>query len=493
MSSGEVEEWENEGGHPAPFETYEFKLENLNKPHLHKFWGKETERSLMYFNIGNDFFDPIFISTLINIKKYMAQANHCLGLIDYNNSEAIINAADYLLANHDFSQFPTKIWQTGSGTQINMNANEVLASIATELSQQVNPLTTIHPNDHVNMSQSSNDVIPTALNISATKLVLDKLMPQLTQMELRLKEIEEKYSQTIKVGRTHFMDAVPMSLGQEFGAFKSQIVENKKRLMDTLERLKLIPLGGTAIGTGMNCPKEVSDFAVKKLSESYGMELKKLDNLFCGIAASDSIIELSGQLKTLACSLLKMANDIIILSSGPNTGINEIILPYNEAGSSIMPGKVNPTQCEALSMVCCQVIGNDSAITLGGMQGRLQLNTFRPLLIKNILHSIHLLSDAMKSFNEYCLKGLRANAPQMKKNMEESKMIITAINSIIGYDKATKLIENATFNKTSVAEEIIKAGVLTKDQLEKKLNADSMIHPPPLSRKFNDYGARNID
>jgi fumarate hydratase, class II len=472
MSQQCKEDWENEGGR-----TLSPRIESSM---FSKRWGKQTEKCLKYFNIGDDYFDHDFLSVLITIKKVMAKSNQRFGLINPILSKSIIEAVDFIFEKKDFSCFPTKIWQTGSGTGVNMNVNEVIATIANSQLEKI----LVHPNDHVNMCQSSNDIIPTALNIVTTKLLIERLIPELKKMEIQLKNKEREFQKIIKVGRTHLMDAVPMSLGQEFSAFKSQIKENIKRLEDSVERLKLVPLGGTAIGTGINCPTEVSDYAIEEISKIYDIQFEKMENLFSGISSSDSIVELSGQLKTLACSLLKIATDITILSSGPNAGIGEIIFPNNESGSSIMPGKVNPTQCEALSMVCCQVIGNDTAITLGGMQGKLQLNTFRPLLIKNMIQSINLLADSIRSFNDYCLKGLKENKKNIETYLHKSKMGLAAITPSIGYDQAALLVKNSTKNKTSIGDEIITNGYLSKEEVKRKLEPKFLIHSPLLRRLY---------
>ncbi len=475
MSEKSNNEWENEGG-----SILSSKINTIDTSISRKLWGEQTEKCLKHFNIGDDYFDHDFLSTLLTIKKVMAKSNQKFGLINPILSKSIIKAVDFILEKKDFSCFPTKVWQTGSGTGVNMNVNEVIATIVNRKIEKI----LIHPNDHVNMSQSSNDIIPTALNIVSTKLLMEKLIPELTRMEIQLESKEREFQKIIKVGRTHLMDAVPMSLGQEFSAFKSQIKENIKRLEGSIERLKLLPLGGTAVGTGINCPSEVSDYAIVEISKIYDIQFGKMENLFCGISSSDSIVELSGQLKTLACSLLKIATDIIILSSGPNAGIGEIIFPNNESGSSIMPGKVNPTQCEALSMVCCQVIGNDTAITLGGMQGKLQLNTFRPLLIINIIQSINLLADAIRSFNEYCLKGLKENKKKIEIYLNKSKMEFTAITSSIGYDQVTLLVKDSTKNKTSIVDEIVTNGYLSKEEVKRRLEPSFLIHPPLLRRIY---------
>lgn len=474
-------EWENEGGHLINVnDTEDIETKGDTKNPSTYLWGEQTQKSLKYFDIGTEVFDHDFIRALIIIKRSMALSNNNFGLLDQEKSFAIVKAADYFLESRDYSSFPVKIWQTGSGTQINMNVNEVLAHVATNYLKEDGKSYKVHPNDHVNLSQSSNDVIPSALNISATALIVKKLLPVLNSLENELLKIEHKFKEIVKVGRTHLMDAVPISLGQEFSAFKSQICQDKKRIEDTLERTKEIPLGGTAVGTGINCPTEVAIYAAVLISNEYGINFKKMNNLFRGISSSDEIVELSGQLKTLACSLLKMATDLIILGSGPDTGFSELILPKNEAGSSIMPGKINPTQCEALSMVCCQVIGNDISITLGGMQGKLQLNTFRPLLIRNIFHSITLLCDSVHSFTRYCLVGLKVNLKRIKEYTQKTKMVITEISPIIGYDAAADLVRKAEKNHRTIKEEILLSGLMSEEELVDKFTLRSLTSPPPL-------------
>lgn len=442
-----------------------------------KLWGIQTQRSLKFFDIGDDLFDREFIMAMINLKVAMAKANNLHGLLDQERADLIVEAAQLIIKDNDFAHFPVKIWQTGSGTQLNMNVNEVLANKAMEIAKSD---IVIHPNDHVNMSQSSNDTIPNALNISSANLAMNKLLPALNALEKSLDKKVEEFKEIIKIGRTHMMDAVPMSLGQEFSAYKYQIKDNIKRLTDFLSDTAILPIGGTAVGSGLNCPSIVADECADLLGKIYGIKFKRMENLFSGVAASDFVVALSGNLKTLACSLQKMANDLIFLASGPDSGLNELQMPQNEPGSSIMPGKVNPTQCEAMTMVCCQVIGNDLAISMGGMQGRLQLNTFRPLLIRNIHHSLHILSDCITSFDQFCIQGLSPNLKSLERGVSRSKMIVTAVAPFVGYAKATELVKLAQANGTTIKEEVLKSGVMSEAEYDSKVKLTSLIHPPKL-------------
>ena len=442
-----------------------------------KLWGAQTQRSLMNFDISSRTFPEPFIKALIEVKRAVAIANKELGQLDPQIADAIIKAATEILEeNKHLDQFPLDIYQTGSGTQTNMNANEVLANRAIQLlGGVVGSKTPVYPNDHVNKGQSSNDVIPTAMHISAMVELNNRLLPELENLISTFEQKAGEFMDIIKIGRTHLQDAVPMSLGQEFSGYAYQLKIAKKAIADALELLKPLALGGTAVGTGLNAHPDMSERAIQIISERTGIQFTDDGNKFALLAGKDGLVALSGALKTLATSLLKIANDIRLLASGPRCGIGEIILPENEPGSSIMPGKVNPTQSEMMVQVCAQVIGNDLASTLGGMWGFYELNLMKPMIISNILESIDILTRGMKSFRIHAVEGIVPNVSRIQSLVEQSLMLATALTPYIGYDKAAELAKKAYKEGKTIREVVKESNVLSDEELEKALDLTHMV------------------
>jgi fumarate hydratase class II len=435
-----------------------------------KYWGAQTERSRGNFKIGPAGSMPIeIIYGFAYLKKAAAETNHALGVLSEDKMKAISAVCDEILAGKLDDQFPLVIWQTGSGTQSNMNLNEVISNRAHVLSgaQLGEGTPAIHPNDDVNKSQSSNDTYPTAMHIAVYKKVVEQTIPAVKMLRDTLHAKSQAFMDVVKIGRTHLMDATPLTLGQEFSGFVSQLDHGIRALQNTLTHLSELALGGTAVGTGINTPKGYSEHVAGRIAALTGLPFKTADNKFEALAAHDALVETHGALKRLAVSLNKIANDVRMLASGPRSGIGEILIPENEPGSSIMPGKVNPTQCEALTMVCAQVVGNDMAVTTGGMQGHYQLNVFKPLMAANLLQSATLLADACHSFNEHCAVGIEPNRPFIKKHLENSLMLVTALNPHIGYEKAAKIAKTAHKNGTTLKEEAVNLGYLTADDFDK--------------------------
>ncbi|MCW7460727.1 class II fumarate hydratase [Leptospira limi] len=441
-----------------------------------RYWGAQTERSLQYFQIGKDKFPREMIRALGLIKKHAAIINTELGLLEESKSKLIVKAAteviDGLLDDH----FPLSVWQTGSGTQTNMNANEVIANRANEMfGSPLGSKSPIHPNDDVNKGQSSNDVFPTAMHIASAEMMIHHLVPNLKFLESKLKEKSEKFQHIIKIGRTHLQDATPLTLGQEFSGYTQQLTYSLERIHRVLPSLYRIALGGTAVGTGLNTHPNFPSKMAKTLANETGIPFESAPNKFEALAANDSLVEVSGILKTIATSLMKIANDIRWLSSGPRSGIGEIKIPENEPGSSIMPGKVNPTQSEALTMVCAQVIGNDVAVNIGGASGNFELNVFKPLIVFNVLNSIRLLSDASLSFAKHCVDGIEANESKIQFNLENSLMLVTALNPHIGYDNAAKIAKLAYAENLSLKEAGIQLGFLTAEEFDTWVKPNEMV------------------
>jgi len=443
-----------------------------------RYYGAQTARSLMNFKIGGERMSREIIRALGILKKAAAITNTELGVLPKEKADLIIKASEEVIEGKLDDHFPLVVWQTGSGTQTNMNANEVIANRAIELAGGVlgskNP---IHPNDDVNKAQSSNDTFPTAMHIAAAETIVQRLISSITKLRNALKNKSEEFSKIIKIGRTHLMDAVPLTLGQEFSGYAHQLTMALDRIDSCLPRLYELALGGTAVGTGLNTHP---DFAVK--SAHHIAEITKLPfvtgtNKFEGLAAHDAIVETSGVLKTIAVSLMKIANDIRLLGSGPRCGIGELILPENEPGSSIMPGKVNPTQAEAMTMVACQVMGNDVAINIGGATGHFELNVFKPVMIHNLLQSIRLLSDACVSFTNNCVVGIQPNLPRIKELLNNSLMLVTALNPHIGYDNAAKVAKKAYADNTTLKEAAVSLGFLTAEEFDEKVRPEKMIGP----------------
>jgi len=444
-----------------------------------KYWGAQTERSRNNFKIGgvrNQM--PIeIVQAFAILKKSAAEANKDLGVLTAEKSDLIAKVCDEILEGKLDDQFPLVVWQTGSGTQSNMNCNEVVANRAHILDggSLDDDKKVIHPNDDVNKSQSSNDTFPTAMHIAGYKMLVELTIPKVEKLRNTLKEKSDKFQDVVKIGRTHFMDATPLSLGQEFSGYVSQIDHGLKALNNTLDHLSELALGGTAVGTGLNTPEGYADLVAEKIAKYSGMPMRSAENKFEALAAHDAIVETHGALKQLAVSLMKIGNDIRMLCSGPRSGIGEILIPENEPGSSIMPGKVNPTQCEALTMVCAQVIGNDVAISAGGMTGHFELNVFKPMMVFNLLNSARLIGDACESFNDNCAIGIEPNHNVIKEKLENSLMLVTALNTHIGYENAAKIAKTAHKNGTTLRQSAIELGLVTDEEFTEWVKPEDMI------------------
>jgi len=412
------------------------------------------------------------------LKKASAIVNSGLGLLPADKKDLLVQAADEVIAGKLDSHFPLRIWQTGSGTQSNMNSNEVIANRAIEIGGgQIGSKDPVHPNDHVNMGQSSNDTFPTAMHIAAVEQINERLIPSITELRDAFKKKTAEFEKIIKIGRTHLMDATPLTLGQEFSGYTTQLDYALDRIQGCLPRLCQIALGGTAVGTGLNSHRDFAQKVAEEIASLTGLPFVTAPNKFESLAAHDAIVETSGVLKTIACSLMKIANDIRWLGSGPRCGIGELILPANEPGSSIMPGKVNPTQCEAMTMVSAQVIGNDTTINVGGSSGNFELNVFKPVMIYNLLQSIRLLADASKSFKQHCVVGIQPNVAQIEAHLKNSLMLVTALNPHIGYDNAAKVAKKAYQENTSLKEAADALGLLTPEEFDEKVRPEKMTGP----------------
>ncbi|HNR36684.1 MAG TPA: class II fumarate hydratase [Candidatus Hydrogenedentes bacterium] len=443
-----------------------------------RYYGCQTARSLVHFRIGTERMPREFIRALGIVKKASALANRDLGLLPENLCTAICQAADEVIEGKLDDHFPLVIWQTGSGTQTNMNANEVIANRAIELlGGELGSKKPVHPNDHVNMSQSSNDTFPTAMSIAAVERIHRDLLPALRGLHEVLVAKADAFGGIVKIGRTHLMDAVPLTLGQEFSGYAQQINNATERIVSTLPRLSELALGGTAVGTGLNTKKAFPVEAAKRISELSGLPFRTAPNKFEALAAHDALVMTSGALKTLACSLMKIANDIRWMGSGPRSGLGELQLPENEPGSSIMPGKVNPTQCEAVTMVAAQVIGNDTTIAIAGASGNFELNVFKPVIMYNIQQSVRLLSDVIRSFTEHCVAGIEPNLARIEEHVSRSLMLVTALNRTLGYDKAAMIAKAAHAHGTTLLQEAVALGFLTEDEFRKLVDPNKMIAP----------------
>lgn len=430
-------------------------------------WGAQTQRSLNNFNISGERMPPALIHALALVKRAAASVNHDLGLLDENIARAIITAADEVLAGEHAGEFPLVVWQTGSGTQTNMNMNEVLANRASEiLGGTRGKGRKVHPNDHVNKGQSSNDVFPTAMHIAAVEAIRSRLIPALEILRKTLSSKSAEFSDIVKIGRTHLQDATPLTLGQEFSGYVSQLDHGLAHLESALPHLLELALGGTAVGTGLNTHPEFARRVAAEIARLSGYPFITAANKFEALAAHDALVHAHGVLKTLAAILIKIANDIRWLASGPRCGIGEILIPENEPGSSIMPGKVNPTQSEAVVMLACQVMGNDVAINLGGAMGNFELNTMKPLIIHNFLQSTRLLADGAESFNTHCATGITANTVRIKQHLQESLMLVTALNPHIGYDKAAEIAKKAHHEMLTLKEAAIRLDYVTAEQFD---------------------------
>src|SRR5579883_439019 len=443
-----------------------------------KYWGAQTQRSLEHFAIGNDRMPVELIRAFAVLKKAAAITNYELGLMKKETMELIVKAADEVIAGKFNDQFPLRIWQTGSGTQTNMNVNEVISNRAIELATgKIGGKSPVHPNDHVNQSQSSNDTFPTAMHIAAAEAIIHHLLPAITELRDALAEKQKQFANIIKIGRTHLQDAVPLTLGQEFSGYVSQLDAAMENIKKTLPGLYELALGGTAVGTGLNTHPKFAEKAAAKIAELTGLPFVSAPNKFAALAAHDAFVFSSGALKTLACALMKIANDIRWLGSGPRCGLGELILPANEPGSSIMPGKVNPTQSEAMTMVCVQVMGNDATIGFADSQGNFELNVFKPVIIHNFLHSVRLLTDSSRMFTKYCVKGLEADERAINESVHNSLMLVTALAPKIGYDKAAEIAHKAWHDGTSLLEACLALGYLNEKEFKEYVRPESMLGP----------------
>ncbi|WP_413586957.1 class II fumarate hydratase [Bdellovibrio sp. HCB274] len=440
-----------------------------------KFWGAQTQRSTENFKIGGDRFPREMIRALGILKKSAALTNQKLGILDAKKADMIVKAADEVISGKLDAHFPLVVWQTGSGTQTNMNANEVIANRAMDMMGVKLPSKDIHPNDDVNKGQSSNDTFPTAMHIAVGEQIYHRLIPMMEKLYLALAEKQKEFNDIVKIGRTHLMDATPLTLGQEFSGYATQMKHGIHRIKNTLPHLHELALGGTAVGTGLNTHPKFAVDAAAEIARETKIPFVSAENKFEALAAHDALVEVSGALNTIAVSLMKIANDIRLLGSGPRCGIGEIHLPENEPGSSIMPGKVNPTQCEAMTMVCAQVMGNHVAVTIGGATGHFELNVFKPVIVFNVLNSIRLISDACESFVDHCVSGIEANKGQIKKHLDNSLMLVTALNPKIGYDNAAKIAKTAHKNGTTLREEAINLGLLSGEEFDKLVRPETMV------------------
>src|SRR5690349_1360073 len=441
------------------------------------YWGAQTQRSLIHFNIGRDTMPPELVRAFGILKKAAALVNQELGKLPVEKAKLIVQAADEVISGKLNDQFPLRVWQTGSGTQTNMNANEVISNRAIELAGGVmGSKTPIHPNDDVNMSQSSNDTFPTAMYIAAAEQ-LNKLIPRVQELHDAIAAKAKEFAGVVKIGRTHLQDATPLTVDQELGGWASLVERDGERLKAAMPGLLDLAIGGTAVGTGLNSHPEFGERAAQKIAELTGLPFKSHPNKFAALSAHDEIVFASGGLKTLAASLMKIANDVRWLASGPRCGLGELILPENEPGSSIMPGKVNPTQSEAMTMVAVQVMGNDAAIGFADSQGNFELNVFKPVIIHNLLHSIRLIHDACQGFVEYCIAGMTINREKIDEHLHGSLMLVTALNEHIGYDNAAKIAKNAHKKGISLRQSAIELGLLSGEQFDEWVKPEEMTHP----------------
>ena len=443
-----------------------------------KYWGASTERSNKYFNIGDFLVRPIVIQSIAMVKKAAAIVNAKNKDLDLKISRFIVKAADEVIKGKLNKHFPLKVWQTGSGTQTNMNVNEVIANRAIErMGGKKGSKKPVHPNDHVNKSQSTNDVFPTAMHISVAQETINKLLPSLKILEKELNKKSKKFKNIVKIGRTHLQDATPLSLGQEFSGYQIQLKKCIERIEYALKEIYFLAQGGTAVGTGLNSKKGFDKKIVKEIAKYTKIPFMPAHNKFAELAAHDSIVNFSGTLNTCAVALMKISNDIRFLGSGPRAGYGELILPENEPGSSIMPGKVNPTQCEAVTMVCVKVIGNHTGITLAGSHGHFELNVFKPMIAHNILQSIDLIADSTRNFAIYCVRGIKANKRRIKEHLDNSLMLVTALAPHIGYDNAAKIAKTALKNNTSLKHETLKTKLIKEKDYERIVDPKKMIYP----------------
>ncbi|MFO7590935.1 MAG: class II fumarate hydratase [Acidimicrobiia bacterium] len=443
-----------------------------------RYWGAQTQRSLHHFTIGGDHMPSAVVRGMAVLKKAAALTNRDLGKLSSEHADLIAAAADEIIAGDLAGEFPLFVWQTGSGTQTNMNVNEVISNRAIEMTGGARgSKDPIHPNDHVNMSQSSNDTFPAAMHIAAVEEIVQRLVPSVRALRDALHAKATEFDDIVKIGRTHLQDAVPLTLGQEFSGYVAQLDADLERIDQTLPGLYELAIGGTAVGTGLNTHPEFADRVAARIAELTGLPFVSAPNKFASLAAHDALVFTSGALKTLAVSLMKIANDVRWLASGPRAGLGELVLPENEPGSSIMPGKVNPTQSEALTMVCVQVIANDVAVGMAGSQGNFELNVFKPVMIFNLLHSVDLLTDSCRNFREFAIEGLEANTEQIAEHVANSLMLVTALNPHIGYDNAAAIAKHAHKNKLTLREAAVALGHLTAEKFDELVRPEDMTSP----------------
>jgi fumarate hydratase class II len=443
-----------------------------------KLWGAQTQRSLEHFHISTERMPPELIRALVEVKRACAIVNSKLQKLSQPKADAIVGAADEVIVGQHPDEFPLSVWQTGSGTQTNMNVNEVLANRASELlGGERGQKRLVHPNDDVNLGQSSNDIFPTAMHVAASLAVTQTLLPALRQLRASLEKKATSFAGIVKIGRTHLQDATPLTLEQEFSGYVAQLIHAESALNATLPLLQELAVGGTAVGTGLNTPPDFGDRVAAELSARLGISFSSAANKFAALAGHEALLFAHGALKTLAGTLMKIANDIRWLASGPRSGLGEIRIPENEPGSSIMPGKVNPTQAEALTMLCCQVFGNDVALNIGGASGNFELNVFKPMIAHNFLQSVRLLADGMRSFEEHCVRGIEANRERIAELMERSLMLVTALAPHIGYDRAAQIAKKAHHDGTTLKEAALALGYVTEDEFQRWVQPERMTRP----------------
>jgi fumarate hydratase class II len=443
-----------------------------------RYWGAQTERSLHHFSIGDDRMPVEVVRAFGILKKACALVNRDLGKLPGEKADLIMTAADEVIAGKLDAHFPLYVWQTGSGTQSNMNANEVISNRAIEMAGGVlGSKVPIHPNDDVNMSQSSNDTFPTAMHIAAAEALVHRLTPSVRALREALAAKADEFEDLVKIGRTHLQDAVPMTLGQEFSGYVAQLDDDLARIESTLSGIYELAIGGTAVGTGLNAPPGFGELAAAEIARLTGLPFVSAPNKFAALASHDALVFSHGAIRTLAASLMKIANDLRWLGSGPRSGLGELDLPENEPGSSIMPGKVNPMQSEAVTMVCCQVFGNDVAVTVAGSQGNFELNVFKPVIIRNFIHSVNILADVCRTFREFCVEGIKVNRERIAELVDRSLMLVTALTPKIGYDKAAEIAKKAHHEGTTLKEAALALGYLTEADYDEAVRPEKMVHP----------------
>ena len=448
------------------------------------YWGAQTQRSLENFKIGTEKIPPEVIRAFAILKKAAAQANYDAGKLPKKKKDAIVKACDEILKGKMAGQFPLAVWQTGSGTQTNMNVNEVISNRAIEImGGEKGSKKPVHPNDDVNMGQSSNDTFPTAMHIAAAEITMRKLLPSLESLIEAAQQKEKEFKDIIKCGRTHLQDAVPLTLGQEFSGYRYQLESARDRILKALEEVYELALGGTAVGTGLNTYEGFAEKAIDYISQMTALPFRESPNKFASLASHDSLVSLSGAYTALAAALMKIANDVRWLASGPRCGIGEILIPENEPGSSIMPGKVNPTQCEAMTMVCVQVMGNNTAIAMAGASGNFELNVFKPVIIHNLLQSATLLTDSMDSFRKNCFRGIKANKKKIQEYLDNTLMLVTALNRKIGYENAAKIAKAAHKSGKTLCQTAVELGLLTEAEFKEIVDPAKMLSPSKLEKK----------